>query len=56
MKELFQKARFSVNLRSVERWPNGLPTCQGSMAMPFRNMPPVDLMVKIARVELHPVS
>jgi len=56
MKGLFQEAGFSVKLRTVERWPDGLPTRQRSMAMPFRTVPPEELMVKIARVELHPVS
>jgi hypothetical protein len=56
MKELSQETGFSVKLRAVECWPNGLPIRQRSMAMPFRSVPPEDLMVKIAHVELRPVS
>jgi hypothetical protein len=56
MKELFQEASFSVKLRTVERWSNGLPTRQQSMAMPFRTAPAEELMVKLAHVELRPVS
>jgi SAM-dependent methyltransferase len=56
MKELFQETGFSVKLRAVERWPNGLPTRQRSMAMPFRSVPPEELMVRVAHVELRPVS
>jgi hypothetical protein len=56
MKELFQEAGFSVKLRAVERWPNGLPTHQLSMAEPFKTVPPEELMLKIAHVEVRPVS
>jgi SAM-dependent methyltransferase len=56
MKGLFQEAGFSVKLRTVERWPNGLPTHQRSMALPFRTVPAEELMVKLAHVELRPVS
>ncbi len=54
MKELFEEAGFSVELRSFELWPNGLPTRQKSMALPFRNVPADELMVRGVHTLLRP--
>lgn len=55
MKKRFEEADFSVELISVQRWPNHLPTPQSSMAAPFRNLPPEDLMVMSAHAVLRPM-
>jgi len=55
MKKLFEEANFYVELRSFELWPNDLPTRQSSMALPFRNMPPHELMVMSVHVVLRPL-
>jgi len=55
MENLFRDAGFSVELRSYELWPNGLPTRQHSMAFPFNKMSPSDLMVMGAHAILRPI-
>lgn len=52
MKQIFEDAGLSIELRAVQRWPKGLPTRQTSMAIPFRNMPPEQLMIMGAHVVL----
>jgi SAM-dependent methyltransferase len=55
MEKQFRDASFSVELRSSEIWPNGLPTLQSKMAFPFKSMRPEELMVMGAHVLLRPV-
>lgn len=55
MEKQFRDAGFSVELRSSEIWPNGLPTLQSKMTFPFRSMQPEELMVMGAHVLLRPV-
>ena len=55
MKKLFEQAGFSVELPTVLRWPNGLPTPQSKMAVPFRDLPPEDLMMMSAHVVLRAI-
>ena len=52
MEQLFRNAGFSVDLRSSELWPRGLPTPQKSMATPFKNVPEDQLAVMDAHVVL----
>jgi SAM-dependent methyltransferase len=56
MEKLFQQAAFSVEVRSIDTWPRGLPTHQRVMAQPFRSMPTDKLMVMGAQIVLRPVS
>jgi len=56
MDRLFRENGFSVELRSFERWPDGLPTKQGRMAAPFKHMRPEELMISLAHVVLRPIS
>jgi SAM-dependent methyltransferase len=56
MEKLFRETGFSVQLRSFDLWPNGLPTRQRSMALPFRDMRPNDLMVMGAHAIVRPLS
>jgi SAM-dependent methyltransferase len=55
MEKLFREAGFCVELKRRELWPNGLPTRQGSMALPFKNMPPDELMVMGVHAILRPL-
>jgi SAM-dependent methyltransferase len=55
MEKLFQEAGFAVRLQSFDLWPNGLPTRQSIMALPFKNMSPDELMVREAHVVLQPL-
>jgi len=41
----FEEAGFSVEVRSTQDWPRGLPTSQAAMSEPFAAMAPNDLMV-----------
>jgi SAM-dependent methyltransferase len=52
MEKLFRDAGFSVELRSFDIWPKGLPTRQRSMALPFKNMLADELMVMEAHAVL----
>jgi SAM-dependent methyltransferase len=45
MEKIFREAGFCVELKLRELWPHGLPTRQRSMALPFKNMSPDELMV-----------
>ncbi len=54
MTKVFQESGLSVELRSIERWPNGLPTPRSSMAAPFRDLPEQEMMVQSAHVILRP--
>lgn len=54
MKSIFQESGFSVELRSHQPWPDGLPTPQDKMAVPFKNMAPEHFAVMVAHVVLHP--
>jgi SAM-dependent methyltransferase len=56
MEKLFQQAGFSVEVRSIDTWPRGLPTRQRVMAQPFRSMPTDELMVMGAQIVLRPLS
>jgi SAM-dependent methyltransferase len=56
MEKIFREAGFSIELRSSELWPNGLPTRQRVMAQPFRSMPSDELMVMGAHIVLRPLS
>jgi SAM-dependent methyltransferase len=56
MERLFREAGFYVELRSFDTWPKGLPTRQRSMALPFKNMPPDELMVMGAHAIARPLS
>jgi len=55
MKKLFEEAGFSVELASVERWPDRLPTAQKRMAVPFCDLPAEELMVMSAHALLRPL-
>lgn len=54
MNRLFQEAGFSVEVRSSQSWPHGLPLRQTSMALPFRNLAEEELMTMGAHVVLRP--
>jgi SAM-dependent methyltransferase len=54
MERIFRGAGFSVELLQVQRWPNGLPTKQSSMARSFRQMSADSLRVVGAHVLLRP--
>jgi SAM-dependent methyltransferase len=54
MDKMFREAGLSVELRTVECWPHGLPTPQSSMAAPFRDLPEQEMMVQSAHVLLRP--
>jgi SAM-dependent methyltransferase len=56
MKLMFEKSRFSVEVKRLEFWPNGLPTQQRKMAMQFQEMPAEDLQVSGSHVVLRPQS
>jgi SAM-dependent methyltransferase len=56
MERLFREAGFCVELRSFDIWPKGLPTRQRSMALPYKNMPPEELMVMGAHAIARPLS
>jgi len=56
MEKILQETGFSVELYGCNRWPNGLPTPQGRMAFPFRNMPPGELSVMDAHIVLRPAA
>lgn len=56
MEKLFREAGLSVELRSFDIWPKGLPTPQRSMAMPFKNMPPDELIVMGVHAITRPLS
>jgi len=56
MEKLFQQARFSIEVRSIDTWPRGLPTPQRLMAQPFKSMRTDELMVMGAQIVLRPVS
>lgn len=55
MEKLFQDAGFSVELRTSQLWPDGLPTPQRKMASPFKDLPAKELMVKGAHAILRPL-
>lgn len=55
MEKLFREVGFCVELRRRNLWPNGLPTLQRSMALPFKNMPPDELMVMGIHTILRPL-
>ena len=55
MEKIFQDAGFCVELKRRELWPNGLPTRQRSMVLPFKNMPPDELMVMGAHAIARPL-
>jgi SAM-dependent methyltransferase len=55
MEKLFQENGLSVQVRSIDLWPNGLPTPQRSMVLPFRKMCPNELMVKGAHLVARPL-
>lgn len=52
MNQIFQDSGLSVEILATQRWPNGLPTPQGSMAHPFKNLPAEQLMIMGAHVIL----
>ena len=56
MEKLLREAGLSVELRSFDIWPKGLPTPQRSMALPFKNMPPDELLVMGVHAITRPLS
>jgi SAM-dependent methyltransferase len=56
MEKLFREAGLSVELRSFDIWPKGLPTPQRSMALPFKNMTPDELIVMEVHAITRPLS
>jgi SAM-dependent methyltransferase len=56
MERIFRSAGFSVELRNIECWPDGLPTKQSSMARSFRQMSADSLKVMAAHVLLRPLT
>jgi SAM-dependent methyltransferase len=56
MERIFRGAGFSVELIRVQHWPDGLPTRQGSMARPFKQMSAANLKVMAAHVLLRPLK
>jgi len=52
MKDIFEEAGLSVEIRTLQLWPEGLPTPQKRMADPFKNMPVEHLMTMGAHVIL----
>lgn len=52
MKQIFEDTGFFVEIRTVQKWPAGLPTRQRSMAVPFNHMPAEELMIMGAHVVL----
>jgi SAM-dependent methyltransferase len=55
MEKLFREAGFCIELKGRELWPNGLPTRQRSMALPFKEMPPDELIVMGVHAILRPL-
>lgn len=56
MEKLFQSAGLDVKVHAIDHWPDQLPTRQSSMALPFKEMPPRELMVKGVHVVLRPLN
>jgi SAM-dependent methyltransferase len=56
MENVFKEAGFAAQLSSFTNWPQGLPTAQSRMAIPFRNLPPSDFTVMEAHAVLRPVG
>jgi SAM-dependent methyltransferase len=54
MKQIFEDSGFCVEMLVMQPWPQGLPTPQRSMALPFRKMPAEQLMIMGAHVILRP--
>jgi SAM-dependent methyltransferase len=52
MRQIFEDVGFSVEIRELQLWPQGLPTSQQRMALPFKNMPLERLMTMGAHVVL----
>jgi SAM-dependent methyltransferase len=55
MENTFRDAGFAVELHESKSWPNGLPTDQKRMAIPFKSLPLSDFRVMEAHVVLRPL-